>query len=92
MAFISSISALTPLMRNLAGAGDSHSFQCDGGTVQDDWSKVGMVLYSIEGDVFGIIPDAGKNKSVISGSSVLEDEFSFWTCGHTGDKSRVDGL
>lgn len=51
-----------------------------------------MALYSIEGDVSGIIPDAGKNKSVISGSRVLEDEFSFWTCGHTGDKSRVDGL
>ena len=30
-----------------------------------------MALYSIEGDVSGIIPDAGKNKSVISGSRVL---------------------
>lgn len=36
-----------------------------------------MALYSIEGDVSGIIPDAGKNKSVISGSRVLEDEFSY---------------
>lgn len=36
-----------------------------------------MALYSIESDVSGIIPDAGKNKSVISGSRVLEDEFSF---------------
>ena len=31
-----------------------------------------MALYSIEGNVSGIIPDAGKNKSVISGSRVLE--------------------
>ena len=36
--------------------------------------------------------DCSVNSALNYGYSIILSAFTFWTCGHTGDKSRVDGL
>lgn len=77
---------------DLAGSGDGHSLQGDGGVVQYDGPEVGAALYAVQGDVFRAVADARKHQPVVAGRGVLQDELAFRPGGDTAHKGGIKGL